>query len=122
HPPREERQQLTTATPRAPRTPARAEPVGGLIRDPRIMRRLHDAYAGHTTALQSLVGDVASGPAGAGERARRPGDPRARPAPGGCGTRRRDRRRGPGPSFLHAVYDSVDGLDQAEERQVVRDE
>ena len=40
---------------RTPRTPARAEPVGSLLRNPAILSHLNRIYSGQTTALRSLV-------------------------------------------------------------------
>jgi len=40
---------------RAPRTPARAEPVGSLLRNPRITERMNRMYEGETTAFRAPV-------------------------------------------------------------------
>jgi len=43
------------STSRAPRNPARAEPVGSLLRNPRVTERINRMYEGETTALRAPV-------------------------------------------------------------------
>jgi len=107
---------------RTPRNPARAEPVGSLLRNPHITEQYDRIYEDETTALRGPV------------IRRRPGEmaelnPRADEAIGQLVRRQIDAgldvvtdgeiRRA---TFLGSLYDAVEGMKAAPERTVTRDE
>src|ERR1700691_4275668 len=112
---------MTELAPRVARTPARAEPVGSLLRAPSIKRQMDELFEGKTTALDALV--LRSRPQAMANLSRL-GDEVIRElvqrqiAAGLDVITDGEVRR---PSFWHALYDSVEGFDEAPERQVIRD-
>jgi methionine synthase II (cobalamin-independent) len=107
---------------RSPRTPARAEPVGSLLRNPRITEQYDRIYADETTALRAPVlrrrpGDVAElnrrADAAIVELVQRQIDAGLDVITDG------EMRRA---TFLGSLYDAVEGMKAAPARTVTHDE